>query len=83
MECNNKTLHADLAVCYCLTRYEEDLNTTVVEACAYTNAIITLEILHTTTLVTMNVIERLELVSCVEGVRLGMLHLCIHMNWIV
>ena len=35
VECDEKTLDVQLAVCYCMTRYEEDLDTIVVGACAY------------------------------------------------
>ena len=35
VECDDKSLDVHLAVCYCMTRYEEDPNTIVVGACAY------------------------------------------------
>ena len=35
VECDNKTLEILLAACYCMSRYEEDPNATVVGACAY------------------------------------------------
>ena len=35
VECDEKTLDVQLAVCYCMTRYEEDLDTIVVGTCAY------------------------------------------------
>ena len=33
--CDDETLDVHLAVCYCMTRYEEDPNTIVVGACVY------------------------------------------------
>ena len=35
VECDEKTLDVHLAVCYCMTRYEEDPNIIVVGACGY------------------------------------------------
>ena len=35
VKCNNQSLDAYLAVCYCMSPYEEDLNTIVVGACPY------------------------------------------------
>ena len=35
VECDNKSLDVHLAVCYCMSHYQEDQNTIVVGACAY------------------------------------------------
>ena len=35
VECDNKSLDVQLAVCYCMSPYEEDLSTIVVGACPY------------------------------------------------